>query len=208
MTEKTKRILDNSTNIIDKKIITIAVSAVSGGGKTCVTNELLNLLKPSVPIFFDSYKGDLLGIDYCEWSEAGADANLWNLNPMIHDIICRINENYKYILIDYPFGRAHKGISNLTDFAVFIDTPLDIAFARRIERDYCHRDPSRKMISEPLEHLSEYITFYQRRHRNTYLKHIETVKPTCDMVVDGLDTPLNLANTIIEKLSELLPAEL
>ena len=121
--------MDNKANVMDKKPIVIAVSV---GGKTCVTNELLHLLKPSVSISFDSYKGDLLGIDYCAWSEAGADANLWNLSPMIHDLICRINENYRYILIDYPFDRAHKGVSDLTDLAVFIDTPLDIAFARRV----------------------------------------------------------------------------
>lgn len=186
--------------MINEKPTVITVSAISGGGKTSVVNELLSLLDPSVAVSFDSYKGDLLGMDYCAWSEAGADANAWHLDDIVRDIHRYIDEGYPYILVDYPFGRAYRDISDLADFAVFIDTPLDIAFARRVERDYCHRDPSRRPIPNPLEHLSKYIAFYQKRHRNTYFMHIDTVKPTCDFVISGLASPREIALRIIEQL--------
>lgn len=179
----------------------ISVSAVSGGGKTSVVNELIAMSGKSVAVFFDSYNGDLLGRDYCEWSEAGADANEWNLDALIQDIKMHINNEYEYVFVDYPFGRAHSGASALIDLAVFIDTPLDVALARRISRDYCRRDPSRRPINEPIEHLSESIDFYLQRHRVTYLKHIGTVKPTCDITVSGLATPHDIALEIMNRIN-------
>ena len=174
----------------------IAVSGVSGGGKTTAVKELLNLLEGSVAIHFDSYAGDLLGMDYCQWSEAGADANAWHLDGIVRDIQRRIDEGHRYILVDYPFGRAYRDIAKLTDLAVFIDTPLDVAFARRIVRDYCRRDPSRRPIADPLERIAQDTDFYLKRHRATYLMHMATVMPTCDLVISGMATPREIALSI------------
>ena len=178
----------------------ITVSAVSGGGKTSTVRQLLSMLDKSAAVFFDSYKGDLLGMDYCTWSEAGADANAWHLEPLVRDIRRYQEEGYQYILVDYPFGRAHREVAGLADLAVFLETPLDVAMARRVERDYCHRDPSRKPIENPLEHLSGLMDFYQKRQRNTYLAHIATVRPTCDLVLSGMETPQEIAARIVEKI--------
>jgi uridine kinase len=41
----------------------------------------------------------------------------------------------QYIIFDAPLGYAHKETGQYIDFLVFIDTPLDVAMARRILRD-------------------------------------------------------------------------
>lgn len=180
------------------KPIVISISGISGAGKTAVAASLYEKLNNSVLLCFDNYNGNLLGRDYCEWSEDGADANEWNLSEMIDNIEKLIRNEYKYIIIDYPFGRAHKKVSSLVDLSVFVDTPLDIALARRTVRDYCLRDPSRKPLVNPTEHLANSLQFYLKRHRATYLQHIKTVLPTCDMIVDGTKSTDEICCEIIE----------
>jgi|GEM_PF-2532092 Uridine kinase len=41
--------------------------------------------------------------------------------------------------VDYPFARSHDHLKAL-DLTVFIDTPLDVAMARRILRDFENAD--------------------------------------------------------------------
>lgn len=181
----------------DKPFI-ISVSGISGSGKTTVTEALSDILDDTSVIFFDSYEGDLLGRNYCEWSEEGADANEWKLDPIITDIKKIIAENHKYIIIDYPFGRSHSLINQFIDFAVFIDTPYDIALARRIVRDYCRRDIKRKKLDDPLKKLDQTMMFYLNRHRATYIQHKNTVQPYCDLVVDGTKDITDIADEIIK----------
>ena len=40
-----------------------------------------------------------------------------------------------YVVADAPLGRAHSDSGRFIDLMVFIDTPLDIAMARRTLRD-------------------------------------------------------------------------
>lgn len=187
---------------MNNKSYVISVSAVSGGGKTAVTNELIKLLDDAAVLSFDGYDGDLLGRDYCEWSEDGANANEWHLEPLVNDIIKRISENHKYIIIDYPFGRSHEKVNKFIDFAVFIDVPHDISLARRIIRDYCRRNPDRKKIENPIEAIDKGLMFYLKRHRATYLQHSKTIQPYCDITVDGTKSIEDIAYEIIKTFTE------
>lgn len=187
---------------MNNKSYVISVSAVSGGGKTAVTNELIKLLDDAAVLSFDGYDGDLLGRDYCEWSEDGANANEWHLEPLVNDIIKRISENHKYIIIDYPFGCSHEKVNKFIDFAVFIDVPHDISLARRIIRDYCRRNPDRKKIENPIEAIDKGLMFYLKRHRATYLQHSKTIQPYCDITVDGTKSIEDIAYEIIKTFTE------
>ena len=178
----------------------VSLSAIAGGGKTTVTNLLTGLLNNTAILSFDSYKGDLLGCDYCEWSERGADYNEWHLEPLINDIEKLSAEGYNYILLDYPFGYGNVSVRKFIDLAVFIDTPLDIALARRIIRDYTRRDSSRRAIDDKLGHMDNTLSYYIECHRNTFIKHRDTVMPYCDLIVDGMMTPIEIAKNIADKI--------
>ena len=134
----------------------IAISAVSGGGKTTVIKELARKYKKSKIISFDDYTFPNTPRDYYQWSTNGADCNLWNLSPMLMDIQKAIQEkNLDYIFLDYPFGYKNEQVGKYIDYAFFIDTPLDIALARRILRDYLRRDPNRYQMELPIKKLEE-----------------------------------------------------
>ena len=59
------------------------------------------------------------------------------------------------------------------DVTIFIDTPLDIAMARRILRDF-----KEDTIDEIHNDLKHYMTFA----RKAYLEAIHTVKPNSDII--------------------------
>ena len=168
-----------------------AISALAGGGKTTLTNALLSRLPNARALHFDDIPGRLLPMDYCEWSEAGADYSLWDLSALEDGLRRLLAENPTYILIDYPFGRAHPMIAPYLDFALWIDTPLDIALARRVLRDTPRKGAA--IMKQTLE-------FYLARHRDTYLVHEATVRPTCDFILDGTLPVNRLADLAIEKL--------
>lgn len=81
----------------------------------------------------------------------------------------------KYILVDYPFSRLHHNFKNI-DLTVFIDTPLDIAMARRLLRDF--RNTNTEVIIDELSH-------YLSRGRIGYESMLTKTKPNSDLVIDG-----------------------
>lgn len=153
----------------------IAIAAVAGGGKTTITSRLNEVLNNSKALYFDEYNFESPD-DIINWVEQGADCNEWNLEPLISDLGNFISsENTDYIIIDYPFARLHNKLKNI-DLTIFIDTPLDIAMARRMLRDY--RDKNADAI---LDELSNYIS----RGRKGYESMLKTTKPNSDLVIDG-----------------------
>ncbi|MDR7857899.1 hypothetical protein [Tissierella sp.] len=173
----------------------ISIAAVSGGGKTTVINELKRRLSLSKAIYFDDYDFEECPNDFFEWVQNGADYNAWSLEKLALDIESLITQNnYDYILLDYPFAYKNDKITSYIDYAIYIDTPLDIAMARRILRDN---------ISQPLEALKNELNYYLSHGRIAYLESIKTIKPNSDFIVDGELNVDNIANQIIEQILKL-----
>jgi len=174
----------------------IGISAVSGGGKTTIINELIKKIPKSEALYFDEFDFDGPA-DIIKWVEEGANYNLWNLAPMIKSINDILNDRTKdteYIFLDYPFAKKNDSMLPYLDFTIFIDTPLDIALARRIIRDYSDLD-SEKII----RNIKNYIS----KGRLGYEEMLRTIKPNSDFIIDGtlsldtiIETIKNLAHTI------------
>lgn len=157
------------------KPLIIAIAGVSGGGKTTITNYLNDKLQNSKILSFDYY--DFEGpADIIDWVDKGANYNEWNLDPLIHDVEALLKEPLEYILLDYPFAYKHTKTSKFIDFAVFIDTPLDVAMARRVIRDF--KNSSTETI---LSNMKNYIL----QGRRGYLEMVNMIKPNSDIIVDG-----------------------
>lgn len=176
-----------------KKPFVIAVSSVSGGGKTTVVNKLSQELISSKVLFFDDY--DFIQPDnICEWVDSGANYNEWELTPMVQDLSRLLSEesdSLKFILLDYPFARVQSQMREYIDLTIFIDTPLDIAMARRILRDY---------PNDRLQEVFNDMELYLSRSRNAYMEMLNTIKPNCDVVIDG---KLSLIEIVKEILKEI-----
>ncbi|MDQ0159605.1 adenylyl-sulfate kinase [Alkalibacillus salilacus] len=173
----------------------ISVASVSGGGKTTVTNELENTLGDTETLHFDNYDFDGAPDDLIKWVEKGADYNQWNLTPLIADLQSLLDSNNppKYIILDYPFSYKNDDLKSLIDFSIYIDTPLDIAMARRLARDY-HNATSGEIQND--------LNFYLNYGRTAYLEMENTIKPNADFVIDGSLTVLDIVETILRELKD------
>ncbi|WP_168124013.1 hypothetical protein [Paenibacillus sp. HB172176] len=175
---------------IKPTIITIA--AVSGGGKTSVTNQLNQELSNCTALYFDDYDFKESPKDIIEWVNNGADYNEWDLAPLIQDInsVLSKEEQIDFIIVDYPFAYLNDGMKELIDLTIYIDTPLDIAMARRIVRDY----------SEKPNAIRNDLINYLTNGRTGYIEMIRSVKPNSNIIIDGKLTVREITNKIIEEI--------
>jgi uridine kinase len=128
--------------------IIIGVSGIAGAGKSTIIKKLAQSLQATA-LFWD---------DFDAISKAPDDYVSWYMNPhrsydewLYNDladtlkklksgqpVLCPATgknlQPTKYILFDAPLGYCHKATSQYIDFLVCLDTPPDIALARRLVR--------------------------------------------------------------------------
>ncbi|OCA89461.1 AAA family ATPase [Pradoshia sp. D12] len=168
----------------------ISIAAVSGGGKTTITSYLKNNLQNSGTLSFDDY--DFNGPnDMINWIDNRGNPDDWDLSPLLTDIKKLVNEPLDYIIVDFPFANLHSQMKEIIDFAVFIDTPLDIAMARRLTRDFRNG-----AVEEIMMDLNYYIGWGRRG----YLHMLNTIKPISDLIVDGTLPEYEIVNIITKKI--------
>ncbi|MGD6965686.1 hypothetical protein ACQCVP_04605 [Rossellomorea vietnamensis] len=168
---------------MSRKTKVIAVSGVSGSGKTTVTKCLGDRLRNSESLFFDDYIWKDSPEDLVKWVKEGADYGLWNLEPLVKDVMTFLNteDPPAYILLDYPFSYKSHEMRELIDLSIYIDTPLDIAMGRRLLRDFSN---------ETAAEIHKDIIFYLEEGRAAYKEMETTIKSDSDYIVDGA-LPLN-----------------
>lgn len=168
----------------------IAIAGVSGGGKTAVTTRLIQELYNSKALYFDNY--DFNGPkDIIKWVENGSDYNLWDLAPLIRDLEGLCNQRLNYIVMDFPFAYKHFKTGEFIDLAVFIDTPLDIALARRLSRDF-KAVPTGTILSD--------VENYIFQGRKGYIEMLNIIKPNSDIIIDGTQPISEIVNHICEQV--------
>lgn len=155
----------------------ISIASISAGGKTTIVYELKKILPKAKSLHFDDYSFEGEVDDYYSWTMQGADYNVWNLSPLKKDILdIRESKDFDYLLLDYPFAYCHKSISEYIDCAIFIDTPLDIAMARRVLRD---------MKEATAEEIRKDMEMYLKYARVAYIQMLKDILPSSDYVIDG-----------------------
>ncbi len=174
----------------------IAIAAVTAGGKTTTVNKLKECLNNARALYFDEYSFEGEVEDFYQWVLDGADYNVWNLSPLEKDIL-NIQENgvCDYLILDYPFAYCNDLIKKYIDVAIFIDTPLDIALARRVLRDM--PDASGEDIRNDLE-------MYLLYARLAFVQMQKDIIPSSDYVIDGVMDVDSIVENIVNilKISE------
>ncbi len=195
----------------------IGISSVSGGGKTAVATKLTELLQDAVMLCFDDYDDSTIHPeDLHAWLAAGADYDVWKTPGLTRDLQSLTTGNQitspadgspiqaaKYIVFDAPIERAHADTGMFIDFMVFINTPLDIAMARRLLRDIT--SPTGQGAEDSIESLKADLFSYLNGGRLLYLELENQIKSNCDIVLDGRFTVDKLATTIYMRLSQQQP---
>lgn len=166
------------------KPFVISVNSVSGGGKTALSLALHEALPNSVLFRFDEFdESNVYPDDFYNWSQRGGDVEEFDCPGMHAAVVAEVQRGIaKQIVLDFPFGRGHTRFRDLIDLAVFVDTPLDVAMARRILRDY-DSDSSRS-AGEKLNKLRDDMSNYLERARYPYLDTYRD-KVNSDLILDG-----------------------
>jgi len=93
----------------------------------------------------------------------------------------------------------------LIDFMVYIDTPLDIAMARRLLRTLDGQTP--ETINERLNELKSELRAYLKGGRAAYLEMDKQIKPACDLVLDGRLPVEALAQQVVMAIRQHFPSQ-
>ena len=173
----------------------IAIGAVTAGGKTTVVNAIKDRLPRTASLHFDDYSFEGEVEDYSKWASEGADVHIWDLSPLKADIdkLVRSGE-YDCLLLDYPFAYQHQMIKPYLDCCIFIDTPLDIAMARRVLRD---------MKEATSDEIRNEMDTYLNGARIAYTEMVKVHMSTSDYVIDGEKGLENIINETMEIILSL-----
>lgn len=199
----------------------VCLSSPSGGGKTAVTRRLGQLFSTSVTLYFDEYDdiGEGANIHPAsleQWQRDGRDYNAWQMPGLLGDLALLRNGQpirspvaktilapRPIVFLDNSLGRANSTLRPYCDFMVYIDTPLDLAMARRIQRDYFGDNPLDAQST--LDQIHAMTASYLTWAREAYLDQYRQVKPLCDLVVDGCLPVDELAQKILAAIKGKLP---
>jgi len=194
-------------NSISQTPFVIAVAGHSGSGKSTLVSNLALRLNGAITLGIDDYPFDSYP-RAMQWIEDGADPNEFQTplffadvralkegNAIIHPETKQEVKPTEYLIIEEPFGRGRSGLREYIDFLVYIDTPLEVAYIRKLSRKSGFL-PWEDNPSVFIEHLRENMEWYLRVGRNFYLAVSQSAMKDCDLVVDGLRSTDELATEL------------
>ena len=138
--------------------------------------------------------------DFYDWSLRGGDSSEFDCPGMHKAVIEKVKEGKaRYLVLDFPFGRDHHRFKDLIDLSVFVDTPLDVAMARRITRDFLNNEAesAESRLQQLKEDLSHYVTKARFPYLDTY-RH----RDTADLVLDGWQSLESLRDQIVDEIKK------
>ena len=101
----------------------------------------------------------------------------------------------EFIIIEEPMGRTRVEMAEYIDFVAVIDTPLEIALCRRLQRDMdffgmdnippAMKEQFTKSFDKLSGYLRTYFDWYLHTGRDFYIAIQEQAQATCDLVLDG-----------------------
>lgn len=177
-----------TNDILKTQPFVVGVSGISGAGKSTLIQKLSELLKATA-IFWDDFDEiSKAPEDYVQWYKSSKNYDDWvytDLSEALrqlktgHTVLCPATKKElqptEYILFDAPLGYCHRETGKYIDFLICLDTPPDIALARRLLRE--HRSSTNtKIILEDLE-------YYLTHSRPLFILSQE--EKECDLSIDG-----------------------
>jgi uridine kinase len=113
----------------------------------------------------------------------------------------------KWIIFEMPLGREYSATAGFIDLLIWIDTPLDMALARKIREFISHSPPAsgEKDTRSFLSWLDNYLDNYLNLVGKMLVIQRDHVSIHADVILDGrndLDTMVRLA---IEAIRDRFP---
>lgn len=176
-------------------MVVIAISGVSGSGKTSVIKQLSKKLTYPYLLFDDYVEQDTYPKDMKAWYGSGADLSAIQ-TPSFYQAILNLksDSDKQCVLIEEPFGRERELISSLIDYVILLDPPMEVCLSRVIARNINHTKTD-SLISIP-----KYLSMYDDYFREIYLAVNNQVRSNCDLVINEIAS----SELIVETISQWL----
>lgn len=199
----------------------IAIAGPVGAGKTTLARGVADELADAAVLQFDHYERITeQSIEQVrDWMQGGADldamaipglaealqslkAGRAAINPMTRATI----PSRKYILFETQFGRRHAATGRYIDLMIWVDTPLDVALARKVRQFAAELEGSDPAAASAFgAWLHEYLGNYLDVVSGLLRMQKESVGAGADLVVDGGRDVSALQQEIARLVRERLP---
>ena len=191
----------------------VAIASGVGGGKSTLARELARALGEAHVLDFDDFEPFTARplAETCAWMRDGADPARLRV-PGLEDALRALKAGQAarnpataaelrargHVIFEAPFGRWHPDSGRHIDLLVWIDTPLDIALARKL-RQLSSAFPGPEAAFRPW--LREYLAAYLEGVEALLRLQHEKVRPGADLVLDGRADPGALARQVARRLA-------
>jgi len=136
----------------------VAVSGISGAGKTSVIRRASELLESAVGLYFDDYAAaSTYPPDLKEWVERGANVDEWQTPQLAADLRALREGPNVVVLVEEPFGKLRREMAGLIDLAIHLEVPADVLLARRLMRKIEEQRDSETLIARLEDDLRHHL---------------------------------------------------
>jgi uridine kinase len=198
----------------------IAVASIIGGGKTSFVNALAEALEDAATIHYDHYEkvtkestNNLL-----QWIRNGADFNDFII-PQLPDDLARLKQGKpvidpltgietkakKHIIFEMPLGKAHRLTAAHIDLLIWIETPFDVALARKIKEFTGSFLTERVDYKDSIVWLDGYLGNYLDIVREVLQIQKEKVSVDADIVIDGRNGLTTMVREAVHQIFDRIP---
>jgi len=200
--------------MIPRSIFVVAIAGTSGAGKSTLIESLVARLENANALSLDDYRSSSIYPPVGEWLEAGADPNQFETpqfsadalalkegRSIIHPVTQKVVEPGPYLILEEHFGRARSAMRDLIDFLVYVETPLEIAHARKILRkgEFLPWEDNPDLF---IENLREHLLWYIKFGRDFYIAAKRSACKDYDLMVDGTLPTEQIADKVIEAVNK------
>jgi uridine kinase len=176
----------------------VAISGVSGSGKTSIVKKLADEFNCPFLLFDDHTDKSTYPQNMKLWLNNGADVSLIKTPRFIDSLQDLVSTNASgYVFIEEPFGKSRKEISSLIDYVVLLDQPLELCLARIIKR---HTDP---LNVSSLDSIDHYLNRYLDHFREIYLTTANQVRNHCDLAISDVVSAKETTHCISRWLKQM-----